>query len=127
MGKVRLLVRLMSQSWVGCDQGHIGGVGGGGAFVLVLVLVFIKDALTIKRMLTTRHPYTRDLFLYLSCKSRYRKCMLSSPPASLLPRYGRNRIRAGRRTKAQLKRGIEANVCLARRPCQNQFVADSQQ
>ena len=24
-------VRLMSQSWVGCDQGHIGGVGGGGA------------------------------------------------------------------------------------------------
>ena len=24
-------VRLMSQSWVGCDQGHTGGVGGGGA------------------------------------------------------------------------------------------------
>ena len=30
----------------------------------VLVLVLIKDALTIKRMLTTRHPCTRDLFLY---------------------------------------------------------------
>ena len=53
--------------------------------------------------------------------------MLSPPPASLLPRYGRNRIRAGRRTKTQLKRVIQANVCLARRPCQNQFIADSQQ
>ena len=52
--------------------------------------------------------------------------MLSSPPASLLPKYGRNRIRAGRRTKTQLKRVIQASVCLAQRPCQNQFIADSQ-
>ena len=53
--------------------------------VLVLVLILIKDALTIKRMLTTWHSFTRDLFLYQSFKSRYRKCMLSSPPALLLP------------------------------------------
>ena len=57
---------------------------------LVLVLVLIKDALTIKRMLTTKHPFTRDLFLYQSCKrSQYRKCVLSSPLASLLPRCPR--------------------------------------
>jgi len=95
--------------------------------LVVLVLILIKDALTIKRMLTTWHSFTRDLFIYQSCKSRYRKCMLSSPPALLLPRYGRNRIRAARRTKTQLKRVIQANVCLARRSCQNQFIADSQQ
>ena len=34
--------------------------------VLVLVLVRIKDHLTIKRILTTTHPYTRDLFLHQS-------------------------------------------------------------
>ena len=73
------------------------------------------------------HPYTRDLFLHQSLQADIGKRMLSSPPASLLPRYGRNRIRAGRRTKTQLKRVIQANVCLARRPCQNQFIADSQQ
>jgi len=32
----------------------------------VLVLVRIKDHLTIKRILTTTHPYTRDLFLHQS-------------------------------------------------------------
>ena len=32
--------------------------------VLVLVLVLIKDPLTIKRMLPLRHPYTRDLFIH---------------------------------------------------------------
>ena len=36
--------------------------------------------------------------------------MLSSPPASPLPKYGRNRLRAGRRTKTQPKRVIRANV-----------------
>ena len=45
--------------------------------------------------------------------------MLSSPLASPLPKYGRNRIRAGRRTKTQPKRVIRANVCLVRHPCHN--------
>ena len=49
------------------------------------------------------HPYTRDLFLHQSLQADIGKRMLSSPPASLLPRYGRNRIRAGRQTKTQLK------------------------
>ena len=31
--------------------------------VLVLVLVLIKDPLTIKRMVTLRHPYTRASIL----------------------------------------------------------------
>ena len=51
------------------------------------------------------------------------KRMLSSPPASLLPRFGRNQFRAGRQTKTAFR----ANACPARRPCQNQFIADSQQ
>ena len=94
---------------------------------IYLVLVLIKDPLTIKRMLSLRHLYTRDFFICQSLQADIGKRMLSSPPASLLPRYGRNRIRAGRRTKTQLKRVIQANVCLARLPCQNQFIADSQQ
>ena len=73
------------------------------------------------------HPYTRDLFLYQSLQADIGKRMLSSPPASLLPRYGRNRIRAGRWTKTRLKRVIQANVFVVRLPCQNQFIADSQQ
>ena len=32
--------------------------------VLVLVLVLIKGPLIIKKMLTTNHPCTRDLFLH---------------------------------------------------------------
>ena len=31
--------------------------------IIVLVLVLIKDPLTIKRMLTLRHPYTRAAIL----------------------------------------------------------------
>ena len=72
------------------------------------------------------HPYTRDLFLYQSSQADIGKRMLSSPPASLLPKYGRNRIRAGRRTKTQPKRVIRANVCLVRSPCQNHVIADTQ-
>ena len=38
--------------------------------VLVLVvLVLIKDHLTIKSMLTTMNPYTRDLFLHQNLKN----------------------------------------------------------
>ena len=73
------------------------------------------------------HPCTRVSFLHQSLHADIRKRMLSSLPASLLPRYGRNRIRAGRRTNTQLKGVTQANVCLARRPCQNQYIADSQQ
>ena len=51
------------------------------------------------------------------------KRMLSSPPASILPRFGRNQFKAGRRTMT----AIRVNACRARRPCQNQFIADSQQ
>ena len=94
--------------------------------VVVLVLVLIKDDLFIKRMLTTWCPYTQASFLCQRLQSDVGKRMLSSPPASLLPRYGRNRIRAGRRAKTQLKRVIQANACLAQRPCQNHFIADSQ-
>ena len=36
---------------------------------LVLVLDLIKDNVTIKRMLSLRHPYTRDLFLRQSLKN----------------------------------------------------------
>ena len=85
----------------------------------VLVLVLIKDPLTIKRMLTLRHPFTRASFLCQGLQSDTGKRMLSSPPASPLPKYGRNRIRAGRRTKTQPKRVIRANVCLVRHPCHN--------
>jgi hypothetical protein len=94
---------------------------------LDLVLVLIKDPLTIKRMLTLRHPYTRATFLCQMLQSDVGKRMLSSPPASLLPKYRRNQIRAGRRTKTRLKSVTQANVCLVRLPCQNQFIADSQQ
>ena len=45
--------------------------------------------------------------------------MLSSPPALPLPKYGRNRVRAGQRNKTQPKRVIRANVCLVRHPCHN--------
>ena len=85
----------------------------------VLVLVLIEDNVTIKRMLTLRHPYTRASFLCQCLESDIGKRMLSSPPASPLPKYGRNRIRAGRRTKTQPKRVIRANVCLVRHPCHN--------
>ena len=64
------------------------------------VLVLIKDDLFIKRMLTTWHPYTRVTFLCQMLQSDIGKRTLSLPPASLLPKYGRNRIRAGRRTRA---------------------------
>jgi len=47
------------KSWVTCDE-YLD--------VLVLVIVLIEDPLTIKRMLTTRHPYTRDHFLHQSLK-----------------------------------------------------------
>ena len=90
-----------------------------GYVVLVLVLVLIKDDLFIKRMLATWHPYTRASFLCQWLQSDTGKCMLSSPPASPLPKYGRNRVRAGRRTKTQPKRVIRANVCLVRHPCHN--------
>ena len=88
--------------------------------VLVLVLVLYKDHVTIKRMLAPKgiripglHSYVRGYNL------TQEKRMLSSPPASPLPKYGRNRIRAGRRTKTQPKRVIRANVCLVRHPCHN--------
>ena len=87
--------------------------------VLVLVLVLIKDHLFIKRMLATWHPYTRASFLCQWLQSDIGKHMLSSPPASPLPKYGRNRVRAGQRTKTQPKRVIRANVCLVRHPCHN--------
>ena len=87
--------------------------------VLVLVLVLIKDHLFIKRMLATWHPYTRASILCQWLQSDTGKRMLSSPPASPLPKYGRNRVRAGRRTKTQPKRVIRANVCLVRHPCHN--------
>ena len=74
-----------------------------------------------------RHPYTRASFLSQSLQADIGKHMLSSPPASLLPEYNRNRIRPGRRTKARLKSVTQANVCLVRLPCQNQIIADSQQ
>ena len=92
----------------------------------VLVLVLIKNYLIIKRMLTTWHPYTQASFSCQCLQVDIGKRMLPSPPASLLSKYGRNRIKAKRRTKTQLKRMIRANVCLVRRPCQNQFIADSQ-
>ena len=92
-----------------------------------LVLVFIKGPLTIKRMLSLRHPYTRASFLCKCLQADIGRRMLSSPPASLLPKYGRNRMRVGRRTKTQPKKVIRANVCLVRRPCQNQFIADTHQ
>ena len=94
--------------------------------LVVLVLVLIKDHFIIKRMLATWHPYTRAPFLCQCLQADIGKRMLSSPQASLLPKYGRNRIRAGRRTKTQLKRVIRANVCLVRRPCQNHIIADTQ-
>ena len=86
---------------------------------LVLVLVLIKDHFFIKRMLATWHPYTRASFLCQWLESDIGKRMLSSPQAPPLPKYGRNRIRAGRRTKTQPKRVIRANVCLVRHPCHN--------
>ena len=86
-----------------------------------LVLVLITDPLTIKRMLTLRHPYTRASFLCQGLQSDTGKCMLASPPASPLPKYGRNRIMAGRRSKTQLKRVIWADVCLVRHPCHNRW------
>ena len=73
-----------------------------------------------------RHPYTRASFLCQCLQADIGKRMLSSPPASPLPKYGRNRIRAGRRTKTQPKKVIRANVCLVRRPCQNHIIADTQ-
>ena len=42
------------------------------------------------------------------------KRTLSSPPASILPRFGRNQFKVGRRTMAVLR----VNACLVRRPCQ---------
>ena len=86
---------------------------------LILVLVLNKDYFIIKRMLATWNPYTRASFLCQCLQVDTGKCMLSSPPASPLPKYGRNRIRAGRRTKTQPKRVIRANVCLVRHPCHN--------
>ena len=69
----------------------------------------------------TREP---GIFSYIRIlKTGIGERMLSSPPASLLPRFGRNQFRAGRRTKT----AIRVNACLARRPCQNQIIADSQQ
>ena len=93
--------------------------------VLVLVLVLIKDLLIIKRMLATWHPYTRASFLCQWLQSDTGKRMLSSPPASPLPKYGRNRIRAGQRTKTQPNIVIRANVCLVRHPCHN-FAYDTE-
>ena len=49
--------------------------------------------------------------------------MLSSPPALLLTWLYRNQFRAGRLTMTAFR----VNVCLARRPCQNQILADSPQ
>ena len=51
------------------------------------------------------------------------KRMLSSPPASPLPKFDRNEFRAGRLTMTEFR----VNTCLARRPCQNQLITDSQQ
>ena len=87
--------------------------------VVDFVLVLIKGDFFIKRMLATWHPYTRASFLCQWLQSDTGKRMLSSPPASPLPKYGRNRIRAGRRTKTQPKGVIRANVCLVRHPCHN--------
>ena len=74
---------------------------------IVLVLVLIKDHFFIKRMLATWHPYTRASILCQWLQSDTGERMLSSPPASPLPKYGRNRIRAGRRTKIQPKGGLD--------------------
>ena len=93
----------------------------------LIVLVLNMDHVTIKRMLTTWHPYTQATFSSQSLQADIGKRMLPSPPSSLLPRYGRNRIRAGRRTKTRLKRVIQSNVFLVRLPCQNPFIADGQQ
>ena len=92
-----------------------------------LFLFLLRAISSSKGCLPKRHPCTRVSFLHQRLQADIGKRMLSSPPASLLPRDGHNRIRAGRRTKTQLKRVIQANVCLARRLCQNQFIADSQQ
>ena len=45
------------------ETGPMGGRTPRDGIVLVLVLVLIKDAFTIKRMHTLRHPYTRASFL----------------------------------------------------------------
>ena len=63
------------------------------------------------------HSYIKIL------KTNIGKRMLSAPPASLLPRFGRNQFRAQQLTMTVFR----VNACLARRPCQNQIIADSQQ
>ena len=73
---------------------------------LFLFMFLLSMTSSSKGFSPKRHPYTRVSFLHQSLQTDIGKRMLSSPPASLLPRYGRNRIRAGRRTKTQLKRVI---------------------
>ena len=70
-------------------------------------------------MLATWHPYIRASFLCQWLQSDTGNRILSSPPASPLLKYGRNRITAGRRTKTQPKKVSPANVCLVRHPCHN--------
>ena len=80
----------------------------------VLLDCFIKFKKTM--FLTRKKNYIRNL------KTNIWKRMLPSPPASLLPRFGRNLFRAGRRIMTSLR----VNACLVRRLCQNQIIADSQ-
>ena len=94
---------------------------------LFLFLFLLRMISSSKGCSPKRHPFTRVSFLRQSLQADIGKRILSSPPASLLPRYDRNRIRAGRRTKTRLKGVIQANVCLVRLLCQNQIIADSQQ
>ena len=64
--------------------------------VHVLVLVLNKDHVTIKRMLAPKGIRIPGLHSYVSVYNlTQEKRMLYSPPASSLPKYGRNRIRAG--------------------------------
>ena len=88
-------------------------------FNMFLFLFLLRIISSSKGYSPKRHPYTRASILCQWLQSDTGKRMMSSPPASPLPKYGRNRIRAGRRTKTQPKREIRANVCLVRHPCHN--------
>jgi len=59
-----LLTKLVSFKFL-CVRRYFGG----GEVGVVFLLVLIKGALTIKRMLSLRHPCTRDLFLHQGLKN----------------------------------------------------------
>merc|ERR1712086_272921 len=66
-------------------------------------LASVYPGFNLMSVVTVRHRKTHAVFA-------------SSLP---LPKFGRNQVRAGRRTKTQPKRVIRANVCLVRHPCHN--------